>query len=205
MKFFNWLSNWFNKSEEPDPMKYLIVGIGNIGAEYANTRHNIGFDVADALVLDLDVSYTQVKHGKMATGKFKGRTIHILKPNTYVNLSGKAVKYWADKKSIIPENLLVIVDDLNLNFGSVRMKSKGSHGGHNGLKSIEAAMASSKYSRMRFGIGRPKHKGQQVDFVLGKWSEEEQQSVDESIKKMVQAAKAYTTIGPDRAMTTFNS
>lgn len=147
--------------------KFLIVGLGNIGAEYVNTRHNIGFKVLDFLAKKENLSFETVKLGALAEYKFKGRTFFLLKPNTYMNLSGKAVKYWMDKENISLENILVITDDLNLSFGTIRIKPKGSDGGHNGLKNINLILNTQNYTRFRFGISDQFKKGQQVDYVLG--------------------------------------
>jgi PTH1 family peptidyl-tRNA hydrolase len=159
MKWFS----FFKRAEDADPMKkFLIAGLGNIGAEYVNTRHNIGFKVVDFLANQESVDFQTVKLGSMAEFKFKGRTFLLLKPNTYMNLSGKAVKYWMDKEKIAPENILVVTDDLNLPFGTIRIKPKGSDGGHNGLKSIQQTLGHSNYPRFRFGISDEFKKGQQA-------------------------------------------
>ena len=151
--------------------KYLIVGLGNIGAEYVNTRHNIGFKVVEKLAQLNAADFETKKLGDLASFKFKGRTFLLLKPNTYMNLSGKAVKYWLEKESIPLENLLIITDDLNLPFGTLRLKTKGSAGGHNGLKDVQDKLNTSQYNRLRFGISDEFAKGKQVDYVLGKWTE----------------------------------
>lgn len=185
-------------------MKYLIVGLGNMGAEYDNTRHNVGFEVLDALAKKYEVSFKQEQHGDLAEFKFKGRTFVLLKPSTYMNLSGKAVRFWGQKKKILPENLLVVVDDLNLPYGKMRLRSKGNDGGHNGLKNINEVLNTSSYSRLRIGIGNNYSKGRQVDFVLGEWSEEEKDGLDKILKKASEAVLAYGTIGVSRAMTQYN-
>src|SRR5690606_951060 len=175
------MMNWFKffgkkphvSSEVKDMKKFLIVGLGNPGAEYVNTRHNIGFKVIDFLANENQVDFQTVKLGSVAEVKIKGRTLILLKPNTYMNLSGKAVKYWLEKEKIPLENLLIITDDLNLSFGTIRLKAKGSDGGHNGLKSIQALLQTTNYARFRFGISDEFKKGQQVDYVLGEWTEEE--------------------------------
>jgi PTH1 family peptidyl-tRNA hydrolase len=187
----------------PDDMKYLIVGLGNIGAEYHNTRHNIGFDVIDALAKKFEVELKTEKLGDIAEFKFKGRLFILLKPSTYMNLSGKAVNYWMQKKKIKKENLLVIVDDLNIPFGKIRLRGKGSDGGHNGIKDINQ-MIGSKYARLRFGIGDEFSKGKQVNFVLGKWSDTEQEQLAESIEKSTEAVKSFGAIGLARTMNSFN-
>jgi peptidyl-tRNA hydrolase, PTH1 family len=162
--------------------KFLIVGLGNIGAEYANTRHNIGFKVLDFLAKKESLSFETVKLGALAEYKFKGRTFFLLKPNTYMNLSGKAVQYWMGKENIPLENILVIADDLNLSFGTIRIKPKGSDGGHNGLKNINLILNTQNYTRFRFGISDQFKKGQQVDYVLGDWDEEEKSKLPERLE-----------------------
>ena len=152
-------------------MKYLIVGLGNIGAEYADTRHNAGFDVLDALAGASNISFAAARYGAVAELKYKGRTLVLLKPSTYMNLSGKAVRYWMDAEKIAPENLLVISDDIALPFGTLRMRTKGSSGGHNGLKNISELLGREDYARIRFGIGGNFARGQQIDYVLGTWTD----------------------------------
>lgn len=185
-------------------VKYLIVGLGNIGEEYENTRHNIGFDIVDSLAEDNDAKFDLDSHALYAKFKQKGRTFHLIKPTTYMNRSGKALKYWAQKLKIKPENVLVIVDDIALPFGKIRLKLKGSAGGHNGLKDIEAVLGHKDYARLRFGIGDNYRKGQQVKYVLGKWTKKEQDGLieyNETAKKMV---ISYATIGAQRTMNEFN-
>jgi len=186
-------------------MKYLIVGIGNIGAEYDQTRHNIGFDVLDELARSNQVEFKDDRYGAVASFKFKARSFVMLKPNTYVNLSGRAINYWLQKEKIPLSNLLVVVDDLALPFGTLRLKTKGSDAGHNGLKSIQSVLGTSAYSRLRFGIGNEFQKGRQVDFVLGKWSDDEWSDLQERIQVAVDMIKAFATIGPARAMSQFNN
>lgn len=191
-----WLKNIFsNKSIVPDPMKYLIAGLGNIGSEYHQTRHNIGFDVLDYLAKEAGVTFSQQTHGDLAEVKHKGRSLILLKPSTYMNLSGKAVKYWMDKHKIQPENLLVIVDDLNLDLGKMRLRDKGSDGGHNGLKDIQDKFGHNNYVRLRMGIGKDFHPGQQVNYVLGKWKPNEKDEVETMIAKAASAVKNFCTIG----------
>ena len=151
-------------------MKYLIVGLGNIGPEYQNTRHNIGFKVLDAFAKASNTVFEDMRYGAVATVKLKGRTLILLKPNTYMNLSGKAVSYWMQKEKIELSNLFVVVDDLALPFGTIRLRGKGSDGGHNGLKSINQLLGTQDYTRLRFGIGNEFPKGKQVDYVLGGWT-----------------------------------
>lgn len=195
----------FKKEEEiEDPMKYLVVGLGNIGGEYDNTRHNIGFDVADYLADQHEGKWKTDTLGDVCEIKHKGRTIVLLKPSTYMNRSGKAVNYWMTKKKIQKENLLVIVDDLHLDLGKLRLRAKGSDGGHNGLKDIQQVLGGSNYPRLKFGIGNNFHSGQQVDFVLGKWSNEEKDILQKMIKKAADASKSFATIGLKFTMEQFN-
>ena len=154
-------------------MKYLIVGLGNIGAEYVGTRHNIGFEVLDALAGVSDISFTTVRYGDLAELRYRGRTLLLLKPSTYMNLSGKAVRYWMEAEKIAPENLLVVSDDIAIPFGQLRMRQQGSAGGHNGLKNIAELLGTEAFARMRFGVGGDFPRGHQVDYVLGKWTDEE--------------------------------
>jgi len=206
----NFLKNLFQpKSKEKNTQKdttvnYLIVGLGNIGEEYENTRHNIGFDIADLLAEDNDVTFDLDRHAFYAKFKQKGRTFHLIKPTTYMNRSGKALKHWATKLKIKPENVLVIVDDIALPYGKIRLKLKGSAGGHNGLKDIESVLGHQNYARLRFGIGDNYNKGQQVKYVLGKWTKTEQDALieyNETAKKMV---ISYATIGAQRTMGEYN-
>jgi len=193
---FGWFNHIFNRKKLiSDPMKYLIVGLGNIGADYEHTRHNIGFDVVDYLAKDAGASFSQQTHGDLVEMKHKGRTLILLKPSTYMNLSGKAVKYWMDKHKIQPENLLVIVDDLHLDIGKMRLRDKGSDGGHNGLKDIQEKFGHNNYVRLRMGIGKDFHPGQQVHYVLGKWKKEEKEAVEIMIEKAAVAVKNFATIG----------
>lgn len=192
-------------SEERDPMKkYLIVGLGNIGEKYKNTRHNIGFKILDHLVAKESLTFETVKLGDVTTYKFKGRTFILLKPSTYMNLSGKSVLYWLTKEKIPLENLLVITDDLNLPFGSIRLKTKGSDGGHNGLKDIQDKLNTTKYNRFRFGISDAFNKGRQVDYVLSEWSEDEKEKLPERLDKSVELIKSFGTAGIINTMNSFN-
>ena len=202
----NWLSNLFKKQKQESlPMKkFLIVGLGNIGSEYVNTRHNIGFKVLDYLAQKEGISFQTVKLGEVAELKIKGRTLLLLKPNTYMNLSGKAVKYWLEKENIEKENMLVITDDLNLAFGTVRIKTKGSDGGHNGLKNIQLLLNSTEYPRYRFGISDAFKKGQQVDYVLGEWSEEEKEKLKERLEISSEIIKSFALAGLNNTMNTYN-
>ena len=184
--------------------KFIIAGLGNIGAEYVNTRHNIGFKVLDFLATKESVSFETAKFGAVAEYKFKGRTFFLLKPNTYMNLSGKALKYWIDKENIPLENVLVITDDLNLPFGAIRIKPKGSDGGHNGLKSIQQILNTSEYPRFRFGISDEFKKGKQVDYVLGEWDDAEKAKLPERLEIASEVIKSFGTAGLEHTMTGFN-
>ncbi len=185
-------------------MKYLIVGLGNIGAEYAHTRHNIGFDVLDAFVEDSKYPFQTERYGDVSMYKFKGRTLVLLKPSTYMNLSGKAINYWLQKEKIPVENMMVIVDDLALPLGHLRIKPKGGDAGHNGLKHIHEILGHQNYIRLRFGIGNDFFKGQQVDFVLGKWLDDEKEQIEQPIKICHQIIKSFCTVGLQRTMNQFN-
>lgn len=186
-------------------MKYLIVGLGNIGSEYENTRHNIGFKTLDAFSKASNVSFSPNKLGDTATIKFKGRTLILLKPSTYMNLSGKAVNYWMQQEKIKQENVLIITDDIALPFGKLRLKGKGSDGGHNGLKNINLVFGNNQYARLRFGIGSEFSSGRQVDYVLGEWNEEENNLLKERLEICSQIIQAFVTIGLDRTMSGFNN
>lgn len=186
-------------------MKYLIAGLGNIGAEYQHTRHNIGFDICDALAAEAGASFFTERFADYTLIKHKGRQLHLIKPNTYMNLSGAAVRYWLQKLEIDKNQLLVLVDDLALPFGTIRIRASGSDGGHNGLKHITEMLQSSDYPRLRFGIGNHFAKGKQVNYVLGKWNEEEQKQLPELIKKSCEAVLAFTTIGLERTMNLYNT
>ena len=184
--------------------KFLIVGLGNIGDEYANTRHNIGFKILDHFVQKEDITFETQKLGAKAAFKLKGRSFIFLKPSTYMNLSGKAVKYWLEKEKIPIENLLVITDDLNLPFGSIRLKTKGSDGGHNGLKDIQDKLNTTKYNRFRFGISDTFGKGRQIDYVLGQWSDEESSKLEERLDQSVALIKSFGLSGVNNSMNSFN-
>lgn len=191
--------------EEQNSMKkYLIVGLGNTGEKYENTRHNIGFKILDFFANKEDLTFETQKFGDLTTYKFKGRTFILLKPNTYMNLSGKAILYWLTKEKIPLENLLVITDDLNLPFGSIRLKTKGSDGGHNGLKDTQEKLNTTKYNRFRFGISDAFSKGKQIDYVLGEWTDEENKNLKERLNKSVELIKAFALSGVNNAMNTFN-
>ncbi|MFL9830262.1 aminoacyl-tRNA hydrolase [Flavobacterium sp. ST-87] len=184
--------------------KYLIVGLGNIGAEYVNTRHNIGFKVLDFLAKKESLDFQTVKLGSLAEYKFKGKTFLLLKPNTYMNLSGKAVQYWMEKEKIPLENILVITDDLNIAFGTIRIRKKGSDGGHNGLKNIQAVLNTTEYARFRFGISDEFKKGKQVDYVLGEWSTAENETLPERLETAAEIIKSFGTAGLENTMSAFN-
>ena len=186
-------------------MNYLIVGLGNIGAEYAGTRHNMGFMVLDAWVQASNTLFRSERYGDVAEISFKGRKLTLLKPSTYMNLSGKAVRYWMTRLNLTAENLLVICDDLNLPFGTVRMRKKGRSGGHNGLENIETLIGTQDYTRIRMGIGNDFGPGGQIDFVLGALTSEQKAAMPELCEKVIAGVKAFATIGPDRAMNSFNS
>jgi PTH1 family peptidyl-tRNA hydrolase len=203
--------NWFSKlfatkeKEQSDPMKkFLIVGLGNIGAEYVNTRHNIGFKILDFFAKKESISFQTAKLGDVAEYKVKGRTLILLKPNTYMNLSGKAVKYWMDKENISKENTLVITDDLNLTFGSIRIKPRGSDGGHNGLKNIQLLLNTVDYPRYRFGISDAFKKGKQVDYVLGEWTDEEKNTLIERLEISSQIITSFALAGLNETMNQYN-
>jgi len=202
--FFNLFSTPKNIDNTDLMKKFLIVGLGNIGAEYVNTRHNIGFKILDHLARTESLTFQTVRLGDLAEYKFKGRTYLLLKPNTYMNLSGKAVQYWLEKEKIPLENLLVITDDLNLPFGSIRIRTKGSDGGHNGLKNIQQILNTQEYARFRFGISDAFKKGQQVNYVLGEWSDQENQLLPERLQLGAEIIRSFGTAGISNTMTTFN-
>jgi peptidyl-tRNA hydrolase, PTH1 family len=185
-------------------MKFLIAGLGNIGAEYDATRHNIGFDVADTFVIKNGGTFDLGRHAFVSEVKWKGKTFVVIKPTTYMNLSGKAIKYWLDKEKIPMENMMVIVDELALPLGTLRIRASGSAAGHNGLKSIEASLLTDKYQRLRFGIGSDFPKGRQVEFVLGKWKPSEVPMVKDMMLKSVDAIECFASQGIGKAMTFFN-
>ncbi|MEE1945774.1 aminoacyl-tRNA hydrolase [Pedobacter sp. KR3-3] len=185
-------------------MKYLIVGLGNIGPEYVDTRHNIGFNIADKLVEEQDGSFELLKLAYYAEVSFKGKKLHVIKPSTYMNLSGKAVNYWMKELKVAPENVLVLVDDLALPLGKLRMKLQGSSAGHNGLKSIEELCGGQNYARLRFGISDNFRKGQQAEYVLGRFDKDEQKELPTLINKAVTMIKSFATIGAAQTMTLYN-
>jgi PTH1 family peptidyl-tRNA hydrolase len=185
-------------------MKYLIAGLGNIGPQYELTRHNVGFLILDQLADMHKASFVTTRLADKAEFRFKGRTIHLIKPSTFMNLSGKAVAYWMNELGIAKENVLVIVDDLALPFGSLRLRTKGSSAGHNGLKNIELVLSGQDYSRLRVGIGNEFSKGQQVDFVLSNFSQDEFRKLPDVMKKANEMTLSFCTAGPSLTMTQFN-
>ncbi|MFO7719052.1 MAG: aminoacyl-tRNA hydrolase [Gillisia sp.] len=205
LAFFGRLLSKKQPQEQIDPMKkFLIAGLGNVGPKYHHTRHNIGFKVLDHLAEKEGVTFSTEKLGDVASFKFKGRTFILLKPSTFMNLSGKAVNYWLAKEKILLENLMVVTDDLNLGFGTFRIKTKGSDGGHNGLKDIQAHLNTTNYNRFRFGISDEFSKGNQVNYVLGEWGEEELKLMPERLEKAAEAIKSFGTAGINNTMNTFN-
>jgi len=186
-------------------VKFLIVGLGNIGDEYKNTRHNIGFTVVEKIAANHEVSFSSDRLADVCSIKNKGKQFILVKPTTYMNLSGKAVNYWLQKEKIDRKNLMIITDDLALPLGKIRIRSKGSDGGHNGLKNIIEVLQSPEYVRMRMGIGNDFGKGEQVDFVLGKWKEEEKELLENTVKKACEAILSFGHIGLERTMNIFNT
>jgi PTH1 family peptidyl-tRNA hydrolase len=185
-------------------MKYLIVGLGNIGAEYQNTRHNIGFTILDAFAKASNVFFTENRYGSTCEVKIKGRTLILLKPSTFMNLSGNALRYWMQKENIEIENVLVVVDDIALPFGTLRLKPKGSDAGHNGLKNIQEILGHSNYARLRFGLGSDFIKGQQIAYVIGKWTTEQSKIVTERAELAVEIIRSFCLAGLELTMTQFN-
>jgi len=185
-------------------LKYLVAGLGNPGKEYENTRHNIGFKVLDALAEASNIVFSDERYGWITEYKFKGRTFILLKPSTYMNLSGKAVNYWLQKENLSIENLLVVVDDLALPLGSVRLRAKGSDAGHNGLKNIAEMLGRNDFARLRIGIGDNFRQGQQVDYVLGEWDKQDKLELPALIDTSVEIIKSFGTIGINQTMTFFN-
>lgn len=187
------------------PTKFLIAGLGNIGPEYHETRHNIGFMAVDALAREAGVYFSDNRYGATAEMKLKGRTLLLLKPSTFMNLSGHAVRYWLQKENIPLENLLVIVDDLALPFGTLRLKPKGSDAGHNGLKNIQELLGTSAYNRLRFGIGNDYPKGAQIDYVLGRFSAEQQEELPLRLEKASEIVKSFCLAGIQNTMNQYNN
>jgi len=185
-------------------MKYLIVGLGNIGEGYKDTRHNIGFTVLDAMAMSSNIFFTDRRYGDVCNIRYKGRELILLKPSTYMNLSGNAVNYWLKKENIPVENMLVIVDDIALPLGSIRMRPKGRDGGHNGLAHITSILSSNEYPRIRIGIGNGFRKGSQIDFVLGKWDPDERKFMEERILVVIDMIRSFVYAGLELTMTAFN-
>lgn len=186
-------------------MKFLIVGLGNIGAKYESTRHNIGFKALDFVAEQSGAFFLEEKYGEISSFKYKGKNIFLLKPNTFMNLSGSAVRYWLTKLKIDLKNLLVISDDLNLEVGNLRMKKNGSDGGHNGLKDIQQTLSSNQYARLRIGVGNSFPKGKQIDYVLGEWTEEEYFVLDQKMKTINKMVLSFCFAGIENTMNTFNN
>ena len=196
---------YFRKTSTPsNNKKFLVVGLGNIGEEYKNTRHNIGFNIVDQLGVILKGTFNSAKYGHVLKSKYAGKQLLLLKPNTFMNLSGKAVVYWLKKEKIHINNLIVVVDDLNINFGISRLKASGSDGGHNGLKDIANSLNTSKFTRLRFGIGNNFKKKDQVDFVLSKWNNEESNNLGQLINKNVEIIFSTIKKGTEFAMNKYN-
>ncbi|HEA29667.1 MAG TPA: aminoacyl-tRNA hydrolase [Leeuwenhoekiella sp.] len=189
---------------EASMKKFLIVGLGNIGPKYEETRHNIGFKILDTFAQAQETTWSTDKLGDIAQIKIKARPVILLKPNTYMNLSGKAVRYWMQKEKISLENLLIVTDDLNLDFGTIRIKTKGSDGGHNGLKDIQNQLMTSNYNRFRFGIGDRFSKGKQIDYVLGEWDAGEQKDLPERLDTSSKAISSFISEGINTTMNTYN-
>lgn len=205
---FQDIKNWFSPKQETETIasmnKFLIVGLGNIGSEYINTRHNIGFKILDFFADKNSLSFQNLKLGAVTEYKHKGKSILFLKPNTFMNLSGKAVQFWMMQEKIPLENVLIIADDLNLSFGTIRIKPKGSDGGHNGLKNINLVLNTNNYARFRFGISDEFKKGQQVKYVLGEWDATEIQKLPERLELSSQAILSFVFSGLENTMTGFN-
>lgn len=208
MQFLQFIKLLFKSKKETTTVssmkKFLIVGLGNIGVKYENTRHNIGFQILNEIASKEEISFESKKLGSVSKFRFKGKTFVLLKPSTFMNLSGKSVKYWLTKEKIPLENLLVICDDLNLNFGAIRVKAKGSDGGHNGLKDINTILQTQQYARFRFGVGSEFSKGRQSDFVLGEWDLEESKLIPERLEVASKLIKSFGTAGLNNTMNTFN-
>ena len=202
--------SWWNpfKNKKPQPKdiskKFLVVGLGNIGVDYALTRHNLGFDVLNYIAKRKELKFTELRYGAVTKFNFKGRVFIFLKPSTYVNKTGDSVKYWMAKEKINLQNLLVICDDLNIPFGSIRIKTKGSDGGHNGLKDLESKLGTSNYGRLRFGI-KNETKQNTTQFVLAKWNQNELDVLETYFIKTEKAIFSYTLLGPSNAMNNFNN
>lgn len=204
VSFFKNIFGIKTETKEELMKKFLIIGLGNIGDKYINTRHNIGFKILDEVAEEQNVSFETEKLGDVANFRFKGRIFFLLKPSTYMNLSGKAVKYWMDKEKVSLENILVVTDDVNIDFGTIRLKAKGSAGGHNGLKDIQEKLNTQQYARFRFGVGGNYSRGRQVDFVLGEWNKEETSQLIERLPIAAKVIISFGTAGLANTMNTFN-
>lgn len=204
VSFFKNIFGIKTETKEELMKKFLIIGLGNIGDKYINTRHNIGFKILDEVAEEQNVSFETEKLGDVANFRFKGRIFFLLKPSTYMNLSGKAVKYWMDKEKVSLENILVVTDDVNIDFGTIRLKAKGSAGGHNGLKDIQEKLNTQQYARFRFGVGGNYSRGRQVDFVLGEWNKEETSQLIERLPIAAKVITSFGTAGLANTMNTFN-
>jgi len=186
-------------------MKYLVAGLGNIGLEYAHTRHNIGFDILDALAGASNISFKDKRYGFVSEMKYRARTFILLKPSTYMNLSGNAIRYWLNKEKLSPENLIVVVDDIALPFGTLRLRAKGGDAGHNGLNHIQTILGTTNYARLRFGVGNDFYPGQQVDYVLSGWTDEQEKALPERIEMAGEIIKSFGVIGLQRTMNEYNN
>lgn len=193
-----------NNSADPHMKKFLIVGLGNIGPDYVDTRHNIGFMIADKLAGETNATFSSCRYGDMAKARVKNCELLILKPSTFMNLSGVAVRYWMNKEKLPLQQLLILVDDIALPFGTIRIREAGSEGGHNGLKSISEHLGTRNYARLRFGVGNEFAQGRQIDYVLGEFSQDEKKLLPDKIDKAVEAVKAFCLSGAAFAMTHFN-
>lgn len=204
----NWFRRLFTESKPDDnidsSMKYLIVGLGNVGSEYENTRHNVGFKVVEALARKAEVRWVLERKAYRCEWRLKGRTVVMIKPTTYMNLSGEAVRYWLQAERVPRENLLVVVDDIALPLGTLRMKKQGSGGGHNGLGNIEQLLGDTNYCRLRIGVGNNFSRGRQIDYVLGQFSSEEEAELEPRVAKACEAVECFVTQGADRAMNMYN-
>ena len=204
MNIFKFFSKKQIESKQEVMKKFLIVGLGNIGDTYENTRHNIGFQVLDALAKEQEVSFETEKLGDITRFRYKGRVFILLKPSTYMNVSGKSVKYWMNQEKISLENLCIVTDDVHIDFGSIRIKIKGSAGGHNGLKDIQEKLNTQQYNRFRFGVGGNYARGRQADFVLGYWTKEEESQLIERIPIAIKAILSFGTAGINNTMNSYN-
>ncbi len=215
----NWLRSLFSKqssatnttstettttTQNEELVKYLIVGLGNVGDKYDDTRHNIGFDVVDQLAEKYNANFSLERHAFKATARYKSRELVLIKPTTYMNLSGKAVRYWMQQYKIPQERVLIIVDDKDLPLVKLRLRSKGSAGGHNGLRNIEEVLGNNQYTRLRFGIGNNFPRGKQVQFVLGKWKDDEAAALPEGINRAIEIIESFVAIGVERTMSLYN-